>query len=91
VPLLRAGQSSFTQLLTVDGAPIVGSLGGVRATVIAGLGVGAAFLAPALARLLAGVAGDSEQAFFAARGAPRGESRRQVADWTDMAQPEPAA
>ncbi|HEV7276160.1 MAG TPA: hypothetical protein VGN80_07730 [Devosiaceae bacterium] len=83
VPLLRAGQTRFERLETLDGAPLVGSVAGSKATLIAGFGVGGAFFAPALARLLAGAASAAEESYFAARGGARAAARRQAADWTD--------
>jgi hypothetical protein len=80
-PLRRVGQRVFRTVATVDGAPLVGVARGLKATVLAGLGTGGAFLAPALARLLAGVASDSEKAYFAAREAGRGNARAYVADY----------
>src|SRR5690606_13771671 len=89
-PLLRAGQTRFERLDTLDGAPLVGVATGSRITVVAGLGIRAASLAPALARLLAGAASEAEQAYFGARGL-RGPARRQVADWTEAGLPGHAA
>jgi len=89
-PLLRAGQTRFERLDTLDGAPLVGVPTGSRVTVIAGLGISAAFLAPALARLLAGAASEAEQAYFGARGT-RGPARRQAADWSEHGLPGHAA
>jgi hypothetical protein len=80
-PLRRAGQHIFRTVATVDGAPLVGPARGIRATVIAGLGVSAAFFAPALARLIAGVASETEAAYFGARQAGRGNARALVADY----------
>jgi hypothetical protein len=79
--LRRAGQTTFRTVLTVDGAPLIGYARGVKATVVAGLGVGGAFFAPAIARLLAGVASESEQRYFSAREAGRGNARGIVADY----------
>lgn len=81
-PLRRAGQTSFTTLATRDGAPVVGALKGQRAVVLAGFGATGAFLAPALARHLAGVATAREAAYFDARKPARGNVRQPVADYT---------
>ncbi|MDB5562412.1 MAG: hypothetical protein JWN11_1830, partial [Hyphomicrobiales bacterium] len=70
-PLRLAGQTQFSSLRPFDGAPIVGSAKGGKALLVAGLGPVAAFLAPALARFFAGVAGDEERTYFAAREASR--------------------
>ena len=80
-PLRRAGQRVFRTVGTVDGAPLIGTARGVKATVFAGLGVSGAFLAPALARLVAGVSSDSEKAYFSAREAGRGNARALVAEF----------
>jgi hypothetical protein len=63
----QAGQTSFTALITLDGAPALGRVGSVGADIVAGLGSIGAFLAPALARWMAGAATSSEAAWFAAR------------------------
>lgn len=62
-----AGQTGFGMLTPADGAPIVGEMKTLRASVIAGLGPVAAFLAPAIARSFAGASTPAEQAWFAAR------------------------
>jgi hypothetical protein len=80
-PLRRAGQRVFRTVGTVDGAPLIGTARGVRATVLAGLGVSGAFLAPALARLIAGAASEREKAYFSAREAGRGNARALVAEF----------
>lgn len=80
-PLRRAGQRIFRTVSTVDGAPLIGSARGVKATVLAGLGLSGAFLAPAIARVVAGAAGDREKAYFSAREAGRGNARAMVAEY----------
>jgi hypothetical protein len=80
-PLRRAGQRIFRTVTTIDGAPLVGQARGLRATIIAGLGIGGAFLAPALARLIAGAATDREKAYFSGREAGRGNARALVAEY----------
>jgi hypothetical protein len=80
-PLRRVGQTSFTTLASRDAAPLAGTVRGQRAIVLAGFGATGAFLAPALARYLAGAATESEAAYFAARGPARGTARRPVADF----------
>lgn len=79
--LRRAGQISFRSVLTVDGAPLIGQAKGLKSVVVAGLGVGGAFLAPAIARLIAGTASDREQRYFGAHEAGRGSARSMVADY----------
>lgn len=90
-PLLRAGHARFTGLATADGAPLVGALPRSKATVIAGLGLGAAFFSAALARLLVGASTEAERAYFAAREPSRRSSRLGAADWADDPVPEPQA
>lgn len=63
----QAGQSRYVTIVTADAAPGVGRVGGVGPDVLAGLGPIGAFLAPAIARWLAGVATDTENAWFVAR------------------------
>jgi hypothetical protein len=68
-----AGQTSFTTLLTRDGAPAVGRIGGVGADIIAGMGMAGIFLVPALARWLCGDASARENDWFGARIVSRSE------------------
>lgn len=75
-PLRRSGQCVFRTVTTADGAPLVGRMGRSRATVVAGLGAAAAFLAPAVARLLSGAGADEEKSYFAAREPARSSARR---------------
>jgi hypothetical protein len=63
----QAGQTSFQALATLDGAPAFGRISGVGADVVAGLGCYGAFIAPALARWLAGDASPVEAEWFGAR------------------------
>ncbi|GEM_PF-503674 len=63
----QAGQTRFKTLVSLDGAPVFGRASGVGADVIAALGQSGAFLAPPLARWLAGQASAEETAWFAAR------------------------
>jgi hypothetical protein len=88
-PLRRSGQHGFANLATADGAPLIGRIGGRGPTVVAGLGLGAAFMAPALARFLAGAADDREAGYFAAR-AP-GPRRALAVDFVGGAPAEAAA
>ena len=80
-PLRRAGQHVFRTVTTVDGAPLVGAARGLKATVLAGLGPSGAFLAPAIARRVAGAATEAEQAWFATHEAGRGNARAQAAEF----------
>ena len=63
----QAGQSSYTRIFTNDGAPAVGRAGGTGPDLLAGFGSIGAFLAPAIARWLCGVASPTESAWFGAR------------------------
>lgn len=65
--LRQAGQSSYTRLVTLDGAPAVGRVNGTGPDVLAGFGSIGAFLAPAIARWLCGVATPTESAWLGAR------------------------
>jgi hypothetical protein len=62
--------------MTSDGAPLVGRLGRKGWVVVAGLGLGAAFFAPVVARLLAGTASPAESQYFAARDPARTTAQR---------------
>jgi hypothetical protein len=87
----RTGQSIFRHVGTSDGAPLMGRMGKGRMIVIAGLGACAAFLAPAVARMLADAASAEERAYFEARDAARGPGRQAVADAvpTQALEPQP--
>ncbi len=80
-PLPRRASSRFRRLITTDGAPALGQLTPSRLLVLAGLGTVGTFLAPPLARWLAGNATDDERAYFAAH-APEGR-RDDVADFVE--------
>ena len=80
-PLPRRASSRFRRLISTDGAPVVGPLSPSRLLVIAGLGDAGAFLAPPLARFLAGKASDAERAYFAAH-APNAR-RAAVSDFVE--------
>ncbi len=67
--LRRAGQTGFGALVPVDSAPVIGPVKSVKASVVAGFGPIAAFLAPPVARYFAGTASDDERAYFTAREA----------------------
>ena len=78
--LHRAGQSRYLSAETVDNAPLIGRMGPAKATVLAGFGAAAPFLAPAIARYLVGASEPHETPFFAAREVARAAHRRLVAD-----------
>ena len=81
LPLRRAGEARSDSLATSDGAPLVAPARGIKVTHLAGFGLTGAFFAPALARHLAGVASADEAAWFAARGATRGNLRLNAAEF----------
>lgn len=76
----QAGQSSYDRVITRDGAPAVGRIGGTGADVLAGFGPIGAFLAPAIARWLCGVATADENAWFGARLVDRRDQSAPVAE-----------
>ncbi|ODT72130.1 MAG: hypothetical protein ABS75_04855 [Pelagibacterium sp. SCN 63-23] len=63
----QAGQTAFSALAVADGAPAVGRVAGTGANIVAGMGNVGAFLAPALARWIAGTARPHEAEWFEAR------------------------
>jgi hypothetical protein len=78
--LRRAGQTVFRTIATTDGAPLIGRLGKGKATVIAGLGMSAAFLAPIVARTVASVPTADERSYFDARDVSKAANRQSVAE-----------
>jgi hypothetical protein len=76
----RAGQTLIHTVGTTDGAPLIGRMGKGKATVIAGLGPSAAFLAPIVARVLAKAASDDEARYFELRDASKPARRQLVAE-----------
>lgn len=76
-PIKRLATTRYRRIVSADGAPLIGMVG--DAFVIAGLGPIAAFLAPAVARLLAGSSAPDESAWFAARD-PASANRASLAD-----------
>jgi hypothetical protein len=84
-PMKRLATTRYRRLVTSDGAPLIGSVG--KQFVIAGLGDAAAFFAPALARLLAGIPTDEERQWFAAHD-PAAQ-RSAVADFVAAAEVSP--
>ncbi len=75
-----AGETAHPTLRTADGAPYVGAARGSKVTIVAGLGPVAPFLAPLVARHLAGKSAPDEAQWIAARGPTRGNQRLQVAE-----------
>jgi hypothetical protein len=70
-PLARAGEMQFTTFGALDGAPLLGTLRASKANLVAGFGLTGAFLAPAIARAIAGQSTGEEAGWFAARGSAR--------------------
>lgn len=79
-PLKRAGQAQFRRVETLDGAPLIGRAGRGKAMTVAGLGDSAAFIAPVVARVLAGAASAEEQRYFEARDISKAANRQAVAE-----------
>jgi hypothetical protein len=78
--LRPAGQTLIRTVGTADGAPLIGRMGRGKATVIAGLGPSAAFLAPIVARVLAKTASEDEARYFELRDASKPARRQLVAE-----------
>ncbi|SMQ61157.1 hypothetical protein SAMN06295905_0481 [Devosia lucknowensis] len=86
----QAGQTRFQALATTDGAPAFGRAAGIGADIVAGLGFIGAFLAPALARWIAGSASPSEARWFEARLVNRVAKGAPVDEYAPGRQGEPA-
>jgi hypothetical protein len=80
--LQQVGQVGFEALVTGDGAPLFGPATAEGALLLTGLGPTGAFLAPVLARWLAGEATSEEVAWCEARRADRRGIGRSVAEFT---------
>jgi hypothetical protein len=83
LPLRRRATTHYRRVVTSDGAPLVGRLGQSQLMILAGLGTVAAFLAPPLARLLAGEPTEDERQWFAAHD-PAASDRAAVADISEV-------
>lgn len=79
--LQQAGQVSYPTLVTADGAPAFGKAAGIGADIIIGLGPTGTFIAPALARWLAGEAAPNEDSWFGERLVGRDSSQNSVAEF----------
>lgn len=77
----QAGQIGYQSLITQDGAPAVGRVAGAGADIVVGMGTTGAFIAPALARWLAGVASAQEAAWFGDRLVGRDSALASVAEY----------
>ncbi len=78
-PLRRQATTRYRRLISRDGAPVIGRLRPSRLFMVAAMGDAGLFLAPAVARLLAGAATASEKAWFSAHD-PARASREAIAD-----------
>ena len=79
-PLRRLATTHYRRLVSSDGAPLLGRLKPSKLFVIAGLGDAGLFLAPPVARLLAGKASTDEKPWFSAHD-PSRPSREAVAEF----------
>ncbi|GLQ10260.1 hypothetical protein GCM10007913_21920 [Devosia yakushimensis] len=77
----RAGQSQYGIVTTRDGAPAVGRIDGSGCDILAGFGAVGIFLAPAIARWLAGIAAPQEDRWLSARLVNRPASSSAVAEY----------
>ena len=81
----QAGQARMMRVVTSDGAPAMGRLGGSGPDILAGFGPIGAFLAPALARWLCGAASAAENAWCGARLVSRHAGDGAVSDIGEQA------
>jgi hypothetical protein len=89
-PREQSGQTMFSTLATLDGAPAVGRAGGIGADVIAGLGIAGVFFAPALAKWLSGEAHPHQSRWFGARLVNRSAKSASVSEYAPAYQGQPA-
>lgn len=82
----RAGQSQYEIIATQDGAPAVGRIDGTGPDVLAGFGPSGVFMAPAIARWLAGVASDEESRWLTDRLVSRALGASTVAEYAAPAE-----
>lgn len=85
----QAGQTSFQALITADGAPAVGRASGVGADVVTGFGSIGPFLAPSVARWIAGTAARDEDAWLGARLINRSAENSTVGDYAPVGRKAP--
>ncbi len=81
-PMKRLATTRYRRFTTADGAPLIGSVG--KHILVAGLGDVAAFFAPSIARLLAGVAEDDDRLWLAAHDPAA--SRAAIAEFVSPAE-----
>lgn len=83
LPLQRRATTHYRRIVTSDGAPLIGRPERSNLVILAGLGSVAAFLAPVVARWLAGDPTEDEREWFAAH-APSASNRAAVADISEI-------
>ena len=83
-PMKRLATTRYRRFVSNDGAPIIGRLKPNKPFIVAGLGDGAAFLVPAIARLIAGASEGDEAHWFAAHDPA--QPRATVADFVTAAE-----
>jgi hypothetical protein len=70
-PMKRLATTRYRRITTTDGAPLIGRLKPSKQFIAVGFGDAAAFMAPALARFVAGAATADEKRWFAAHDPAR--------------------
>lgn len=83
-PMKRLATTRYRRFVTRDGAPLIGRIKGTKQVVVAGLGDCAPFLAPVVARFLAGTSEGSEKSWLLAHDPAR--PRTNVADFVAVAE-----
>lgn len=83
-PIKRLATTRYRRFVTSDGAPLIGRVNPGGPFIVAGLGDGAAFLAPAIARLIAGTSKADEDRWFDAHDPA--QSREAIADFVAAAE-----
>jgi hypothetical protein len=86
-PMKRLATTRYRRFVTADGAPLIGRLKPGEQFIAAGLGTTGPFLAPAIARLLAGKSEEDEARWFAAHDPA--QPREAVADFAASAEVSP--
>jgi hypothetical protein len=78
-PMKRLATTHYRRVVSADAAPLVGRAKPSKQFVIAGLGDAASFMAPSLARFIAGASNPDEKRWFASHDPAR--PREQVAEY----------
>ena len=81
-PLRRAAEARIVVVDCSDGAPLVGTVRGSRARIVAGLGPWSAFFSPAIVRWIEGSTGSEEADSLASLGSQRVALRPTLADFS---------